>query len=470
MGPSSTFFLTLGLFFFLGSTETKVASDKLTQRDVKQHLETSLNENVPIYTKIYFFNCTNAPQVMEEPGQVKPLLKQVGPYTFSEVREKVNITFNSNFTVSYQQKRIWHFVPEISSGHLDDEIFTLNMVAVMAAESTRFPGHFSPTDYPFMRAMIDMTIPQSNETLFIKARVGNLTFDGIESPMLHMGDIGGDFGDMISSELPFDRFGWFYGRNGSASWDDRFEVFTGEEDAAKEGKVSGWRGRSNLGDLFPAPCDSLGGSAGDVFPPDQDKSPISYFLPDLCRPVRFTFKEEVEVSGLPAFRYQVEEGFLANATFNPSNSCFNPQPDLLVDLPNDCTSKFSCGDGSPNFHPIVGTRNMDLPNGLLNLTSCKAHFPAYFSQPHFYLAAPALLEQFHPASDLRPTESEHASHISLMPDQGIILELAIRVQINILYRPFTGFEIDLFEDVAPTFYPAIWFETVVSLPEDNKSS
>ena len=61
-----------------------------------------------------------------------------------------------------------------------------------------------------------------------------------------------------------------------------------------------------------------------------------------------------------------------------------------------------------------------------------------------------------------------------MPDQGIILELAIRVQINILYRPFTGYEIDLFKDVAPTFYPAIWFETVVSLPEplaeDIKSS
>lgn len=287
MGPSSTFLLTLGLFFFLGSTETKVASDKLTQRDVKQvyfparfmllfclasrnqskwkcsdihqDLLLQLHQHAPSDGRAQASKATSKAGV----SNLISFTAQVGPYTFSEVREKVNITFNSNFTVSYQQKRIWHFVPEISSGHLDDEIFTLNMVAVMAAESTRFPGHFSPTDYPFMRAVIDMTIPQSNETLFIKARVGNLTFDGIESPMLHMGDVGGDFGDMISSELPFDRFGWFYGRNGSASWDDRFEVFTGEEDAAKEGKVSGWRGRSNLGDLFPAPCDSLGGSAGD---------------------------------------------------------------------------------------------------------------------------------------------------------------------------------------------------------------
>ena len=29
-----------------------------------------------------------------------------------------------------------------------------------------------------------------------------------------------------------------------------------------------------------------------------------------------------------------------------------------------------------------------------------------------------------------------------------------------LFRPFTGFPIHMFEDVEPTFYPAIWLETV----------
>ena len=78
--------------------------------------------------------------------------------------------------------------------------------------------------------------------------------------------------------------------------------------------------------------------------------------------------------------------------------------------------------------------NMHLPNGLLNVSACKYDSPAYVSFPHFYLADPALLDQFHPDSDLNPNEEEHSAYLSLMPKQGIPLEVAIRMQINILYR------------------------------------
>ena len=56
-----------------------------------------------------------------------------------------------------------------------------------------------------------MSIDLYNETLFMKATIGNLTFDGIDSPLLDMGgDIDGPLGDMIQGTIPFDRFGWFY--------------------------------------------------------------------------------------------------------------------------------------------------------------------------------------------------------------------------------------------------------------------
>ena len=130
---------------------------------------------------------------------------------------------------------------------------------------------------------------------------------------------------------------------------------------------------------------------------------------------------------------------------------------------------------------------MHLPNGLLNVSACKYDSPAYVSFPHFYLADPALLDQFHPDSDLNPNEEEHSAYLSLMPKQGIPLEVAIRMQINILYRqeptlaspitfikqnsfrPFTGFPIHMFEDTEPTFYPAVWFETTTELPDDLAS-
>ena len=36
-----------------------------------------------------------------------------------------------------------------------------------------------------------------------------------------------------SANIPFDRFGWFYDRNGSETYDGLFEMFTGEDDIYK---------------------------------------------------------------------------------------------------------------------------------------------------------------------------------------------------------------------------------------------
>ena len=66
---------------------------------------------------------------------------QVGPYTFREEHLKTNITFQpEDYTVQYMQKKFWHFDAEKSNGSLEDEIYTLNMIAVAASDATRYPG------------------------------------------------------------------------------------------------------------------------------------------------------------------------------------------------------------------------------------------------------------------------------------------------------------------------------------------
>ena len=67
--------------------------------------------------------------------------------------------------------------------------------------------------------------------------------------------------------------------------------------------------------------------------------------------------------------------------------------------------------------------NLPLYDGLLNVSSCKYNSASYVSFPHFYLADPALLEQFDPRSDLEPRPALHSSHLTLMPRQGIPLEV-----------------------------------------------
>ena len=173
----------------------------------------------------------------------------------------------------------------------------------------------------------------------------------------------------------------------------------------------------------------------------QDMTPESLFAPDLCRPIHFNFKEETQVNscgesiekvpmqvlGVPGYKYQVGEDVMANGTFNENNICFNPNPDLLVDLPIDCTSQDQCTTDPPEFHPLKDAVNMNLPNGLLNVTTCtfsKYASPTYVSHPHFYLADPNLLSQFHPESDLVPNGRGSIPHIlSFIRRQGPLLRL-----------------------------------------------
>ena len=79
----------------------------------------------------------------------------------------------------------------------------------------------------------------------------------------------------------------------------------------------------------------------------------------------------------------------------------------------------------------------ELPLGLLNVTACKFDSPSFVSYPHFYLADPKLSEAFeaHPDTDLSADPAKHESFLSLDPNSGIPLEVAVRMQINGLLRP-----------------------------------
>jgi len=452
----------LGVFGIFSGTITAIFYDDLYHYIMKQQMAISngsysydlwVETPIDMYMKVYYFDCVNAEDVMAT--DAKPLLKQVGPYTFREHHKKTDIVFSPDGNlVDFKSLKTWYFEPDMSNGTLDDEIWTLNMIAISAAEATRWPGHWAADDYPFMQFMMDQSIIQGNETMFMRVRIGNLTFEGIDSPLLHMGDLGGDIGAAINASIPYDRFGWFYSRNESTEYDGVYQMHTGKDDIYKVGQISEWQGYSNLSHLYPEPCDGLYGSAGEFFPQDRDKTSISYFTPDLCRPIFFNFKEKTEVSGIHGYKYWLDSMFIGNSTTNATNTCYNSQPDLVIRYPYQYE----------NFTLLNETVNMPLIDGLLNVSACKFDSAAYVSFPHYYLADPILLEQFDERSDLNPNEDEHSSYLSIMPKQGIPLEVAIRMQINILYRPLKY--VTMLQNVTPTFYPAVWFEVTTELPAD----
>lgn len=86
---------------------------------------------VPMYMRYKMFNWTN-PEDIETPNY-KPNFVEMGPYVFLEEHVRVNVSFHpENGTVSYDQIRTYHFVPEMSNGTLKDKVTSINVVAAVS--------------------------------------------------------------------------------------------------------------------------------------------------------------------------------------------------------------------------------------------------------------------------------------------------------------------------------------------------
>lgn len=155
---------------------------------------------MPLYFDVYFFNWTNSEEFLDETK--KPIMKEVGPYRFREVRDKKNITFNSNSTVSYRPTSTFFFDEEGSNGTLDDVITQLNIVAV-GASAKALSMEYTHRKY------VSIGLNSYEQKINISKTARELLFEGYEDDMVSMGRSGllegFDLGDN-----PYDKIGWLY--------------------------------------------------------------------------------------------------------------------------------------------------------------------------------------------------------------------------------------------------------------------
>lgn len=161
--------------------------------------------------------------------------------------------------------------------------------------------------------------------LTVTKPVREFLFDGYYDPLVNISKLV-DF--ILPVTIPFDKFGWFYARNGSETYDGMFNMFTGKGDISKFGMVGEWN-YENPTSSFKGRCGILKGSAGEFFLPhprkDQD---ISLFSPDLCRMISLKYKEEVVVEGIHGYRYWGDKHVFDNETLKPGEkSCYCPSGD-----------------------------------------------------------------------------------------------------------------------------------------------
>ncbi len=385
---------------------------------------------IPIYLSFYLFNTTNYEQVLKDGSD--PQLEEVGPYTFLEKREKTNITFNENGTVSYEQIRSWHFVKEKSNGSLSDLIVHLNVAVVSIGYSVK--RKWDKNALPFFNDTFTRIVCQEKDkgvdcSFFRKHNISELLFDGYDDPLVESA--------ARLFKLPFKKFAYFYDRNNSAS-DGIFSIFTGKSDIYKLGLMDSWNEQKNLDKYwFGKQCDRIDLSSGGDFQPPykltKSNEPIYMFVGDICRSIKFNYYKDIDVNGIKCKRYVADQSLFDYSL--EENKCF--------------------------CDPIAGCP----ANGVANVSSCTYGAPAFVSFPHFLYADRSYSKSIR---GLKPSVDKHKFFMDIEPTFGIPINAKARIQINILFEKVDG--IDLYSNLKheQLFLPQLW--TTISAEIDSETS
>ncbi|ALC38826.1 santa-maria [Drosophila busckii] len=374
---------------------------------------------IDLHLDIYLYNWTN-PEEFYGNSSSKPVLEQLGPYRFVDRPDKVNISWHpDNNTVTYKRRNFYYFDAAGSAGSLDDVIVTLNAVALSAAATAKQWNSMR-------RSMVDVGLKLYGQQMSVVKTVDEILFTGYSDAMIDMAIAmpSGMFGDEIN--VPFDKFGWFYTRNGSADLTGVFNVFTGADEISKLGQMHSWNYKTHTG-FFESDCGLVGGSAGEFQPPQaQPGGSVSLFTADLCRSLPLDYVETVQIEGLKGYKFAGGPRSVDNGTLFPENLCY-------------------CGGECS-------------PSGIMNISACRFDSPVFMSYPHFYQADQFYVDQ---VEGLQPDQQAHEFYMIVAPDTGIPLEVAARFQVNMLVEPIDG--ISLYTDIPRIFFPLIWFEQKVRI-------
>ncbi|KAL4234338.1 Scavenger receptor class B [Mactra antiquata] len=376
---------------------------------------------VPIYLQIYMFNLTNQKEFLS--GD-KPTVEQIGPYTYSEKRVKFDIVWHDNGTVSYRQKRIFQFVPEMSKGNKEtDQFLVPNPVYWALFSALRYEYSSVQTIISYLAALFD-------EHPFMYRPFKEVIW-GYRDPMLNVTKA-------IDPEWFYtDIIGFFMNKNDTD--DGVYNVFTGEKDIDQLGVIDRYNGTKYLKFWSTQWANMINGSDGTLGPPYLDKSRLMpTFSSDICRSVFGIFKSDVQTKqGINLWRFEAPKNYLANASVNPDNVGF-------------CT---------PDAEHCLGA-------GLFNGTNCQSvdffNLPIAFSMPHFLYGDPKYINA---VNGIHPIEDQHKTTIDLEPYTGLVLQAAKRLQVNMYLQPIH--DVEETAGITPVFYPVFWLNESASIDDKN---
>ncbi|XP_014026997.1 lysosome membrane protein 2a [Salmo salar] len=361
---------------------------ELTLTEASQVFESWKNPPPPVYMEYYFFNVTN-PEVFLAGG--KAVVTQIGPYTYREYRPRENVTFLENGTKVYAlNPKSFVFVPEKSRGNPEVDILrTVNIPAVAVMSELN--------SYPFLlRTFVSMYMNSIGVEIFMTRTVHEVLW-GFKDPLLtKIHNIRPEVDEM---------FGLMWKKNGTH--EGEFVFLTGERDYMEYGRIDTWNGLTEMSWWSSNQSNMINGTDGSVFHPLLSRKELLYiFAADLCRSIHLGYVEDVDVKGIPAYRFAPPHDVLQSPEENPTNAGF-------------CVPAGDC----------LGT-------GVLKVSVCREGAPIVVSFPHFYQADDKYINA---VDGLHPNKEEHETYLDLNPTTGVPIRACKRAQLNIILNRVQGF-------------------------------
>ncbi|XP_063536598.1 protein croquemort-like [Cydia strobilella] len=370
---------------------------------------------IPMYLECFMLNITNVDEILAG-HNVSIRVSQMGPYVYREHHTKENITWHDNNTISYFNKRTWHFQPDMSNGSLSDLVTSINPIIVTVAHMVRHQNSA-------IRMLAEVFMRALHDNIFLTANVSSWLFDGIDDRVL-------DISSQIPVvQLPFDKFGWFYTRNGSMEYDGIFLMNTGAADFLELGNIEKWKYSNRT--VYRDECGEVRGSSGELWAPELGQPEVQVFAPDICTYLTLGIDKEVHVDGIDGVQYAANVSVFDNGYNYPSTACY-----CDWNRDRDC-----------------------LPPGALNVSACRYGAPAFVSLPHFLHTDP-----YYPSKiqGLEPTD-EHNFRLALEMLTGMPLQVAAQLQINMLVRHVNLVSLNNQLPDPDTLVPMFWFRQEVHI-------
>ena len=231
---------------------------------------------MPIYYKYYFFNVSNAAEI--EKSGAKPIVKEFGPFTYRSKWHKTPITFNSNGTVTFRERKVLHFVPEMSVASETEKILTTinGPLTVTLALLQKAPI--------VVRNIVSLGLSTVSEGFFVKRSARELLYEGYPEMLT-------SFGPLLNPSIPNTkgRFAWLYGHNNTD--DGLFTIFTGADDIKQINRIDRYNGKEALNYWKNgSDCNDIRMTTdGQIVATNDtgDEKSFVLFHPEICRKIRF---------------------------------------------------------------------------------------------------------------------------------------------------------------------------------------